>query len=489
MSRPSTIAAVLVLALAAPAAAAVFVCHPDPAGTRVLRLHGHVVGYTVHGSTAVITVRQGATCTTVRWSPTATSQTATCASTRQSYVPPKGVRVVRPPAGLDRPDRLAVAATGRSWPLSVRVRPNSLQVAGGLAAYEARGEPGLWVTRLGDGKTAFVAPTKSGRPVLDAAGAFYIDNVFKMAAPDRPVAKFVPTAALATELAHVGVPVRTGGAIRTFSMDGNNIALVVAGQCDRVVFWHVPWRSVLQVSQPAGVTCGALGASRRISQIALGGSRAQWVTTQRGKPVVVAADDVGCQEWVVGRLPARSRVALAADETMLAFTIRGQIADVLGDYRATGLYGAARVDDLAAHGRLTAVLSNGRVSIRDGRALALTSRTPGARSLALRGSTFVTTTLAGRLNVYSAGRLQHSWPLPAGAHQRVDLQYGIAVLTTRSGVFAIDTTNGRSALLASTPTEPQAQIEPIGVGYVYSRGNHGTAAVVPMAAVERALGR
>src|SRR4051812_37036106 len=187
MGRSATFAAVLVLALAAPAVAAMYVCHPDPAGTRVLPLHGHILGYSVRGSTAMIAVRGAGACTTVTWSATGTSRSAACDRLRQSFAIPRSARIVRPRAGVDRPDRLVVAATGRSWPLPVRVRPSTLQVAGDLAGYEARGGHGLWVTRLSDGKTVFVAPVKSGPPVLDSAGAFYVDNVYKMAVPGEPV--------------------------------------------------------------------------------------------------------------------------------------------------------------------------------------------------------------------------------------------------------------------------------------------------------------
>jgi hypothetical protein len=310
-----------------------------------------------------------------------------------------------------------------------------------------------------------------------------------MAPSNQPVAKFVPTFALGSELARVGAPVHTHGAIRAFSMDGTRIALVVAAQCDRVVFWDVPWRSVEQVSQQAGVTCAASGASRHISQIALGGARAQWVTSQHGKPVVVAADDIGCQEWVVGRLPSRTHLALAADGGMLAFTLPGRINDILGTYRASSLYGVTHVHALAADGNLTAVLARERVTIHEARARQMTFRAAHAQSLALRGSTVVTTTASGRLNVYVSGLLRHSWRLPRGTRPGVDLQYGIAVVTTRTGVYAIDTANGRTALLATTPAPPKAQIEPIGVGYIYSVANRGTAQLVPMSAVEEALGR
>src|SRR5256885_10270170 len=104
-------------------------------------------------------------------------------------------------------------------------------------------------------------------------------------------------------------------------MDGSRVALVVssgATGCDRVVVWNIPWRAVEQVSQKAGVTCAASGASRQISQVALGGARAQWTTRQHGRPIVVAADDIGCQEWVISRLaqrPGFSLGAIASDGT------------------------------------------------------------------------------------------------------------------------------------------------------------------------------
>lgn len=489
MGRSTAVVAVLALALAVPAVAAMYVCHPDPAGTRALQLHGRVIGYRVRGSTATIALRDGARCTTMTWSTRGVRHSTACAHVRTALAAPAGVRVVHP-AGVDRPDRLVVSASGRSWPLPVRARPQTLQVAGDLAAYEARGGRGLWVTRLTDGRTTFVGPVKAGVPVLTADGAFYVDNVYKMAPSDRPVAKFVPTYAIQGELSRVGLPVRTGGAIRAFSMDGTRMALVVAGAgCDRVVFWDVPWRSVEQVSQQAGVTCAASGASGRISQIALGGTRAQWVTTQHGKPVVVAADDIGCQEWVVGRLQAPMHLSLAADGTMHAFTLPGRVADILGNYRSSGLYGSEHVQALAADGNLTAALARERVTIHQARLPELSFVARGADSLGLRGRTVVTTTAAGRLNVYRSGRLAHSWRLPAGTRPGVDVQYGIAVVTTRDGVYGIDTANGRTALLASTPTPPRAQIESIGVGYVYSVGNRGTAAVVPMSTVEAVLGR
>jgi hypothetical protein len=243
------------------------------------------------------------------------------------------------------------------------------------------------------------------------------------------------------------------------------------------------------VSQEAGVTCAALGASRHISQVALGGSRAQWVTAQNGRPVIVATDDIACEEWVVGRLHSAGRPALAGDGTMLAFALAGHVTTVLQNYRTADLYPLRGVQALAADGATTAALTRHLVTVHDAGAPERTFSTAGAQSLAVRGSTVATTTSAGRLDVYRAGRLVHSWPLPAGTRPGVDLQFGIAVVATHGAVYAIDIANGRTALLASTPAPASAQIEPVGVGYAYSLGSRGTAAVVPMSAVEAALGR
>ena len=385
----------------------------------------------------------------------------------------------------------------RSWPLPVRVRPHTLQVEGSLAAYSAFGGNGLWVTRLTDGRTTFVAPVRQGdRPRLTRLGVAYIDNVYKHAPSNRPTIKFVPTRSLFQELAHVGNPVYTGGAIRSLSMDGTRVALAVSGKsagCDRVVFWDIPWRSVEQVSQQAGVTCAASGASRRISQIALGGARAQWITRQNGRSIVVAADDVGCQEWVIQRLPQRPGFSLggiAADGATLAFALTGRVHSsvgmVTGTYRTRDLYGATgTIRSLSANAAHTAVLwSNGRIDVRalHGRLLESFSA-PTAVSLALRGNVVVTPTRSGRLDVYTAGRRVHSWPLPVGARDSVDLQYGVAVMTAGNGVYAVNIATGRIAELARTPSTPIAQIGSVGVAYAYGP----VAQLIPMSRVEAVM--
>jgi hypothetical protein len=159
---------------------------------------------------------------------------------------PIALRVERPALGVDAPDRLLVVnARGRtvhSWPLPVRVRRYTLQAAGSLAAYSALGGNGLWVTRLSDGRTTFVAPDRSGdRPRLDSRGVAYEAALSKDAPSDRAVLKFVPTAALEQELAQVRRPISTSGPIRSISMDGTRVALAVGGPssgCDSVLLEH-----------------------------------------------------------------------------------------------------------------------------------------------------------------------------------------------------------------------------------------------------------
>jgi hypothetical protein len=377
------------------------------------------------------------------------------------------------------------------------VRPHTLQVAGSLAAYSAFGGNGLWVTRLTDGRTTFVAPVRAGdRPLLTRQGVAYVDNVYKRAPADRPTVKFVPTSGLVDELARVGAPVHAGGVIRSFSMDGSRVALAVSGGqagCDRVVFWNIPWRSVEQVSQNAGVTCAAAGASGRITRVALGGARAQWVTQQHGRQLVVAADDIGCQEWVISRLsqrPGLSLGGLAADGTTLAFALTGRthssVGGVTGGYRSQDLYRVTgTIRALSADGMHTAVLwSTGRIEVRNRNGTLLQAFTvPGAASLALRGNVVAATTRAGRLAVYASGKRVNSWPLPAGARHAVDLQYGLAVLTTGNGVYGLNLADGRTVELAATPSAPRAQIESAGVVYAYD----SVAQFIPMSRVEAAL--
>jgi hypothetical protein len=389
----------------------------------------------------------------------------------------------------------------------VHVRPRTLQVSGPLAAFVVRGRSGLWVTELASGRATFVGPLRSeDHPLLDAKGIAYLDNVYKRRPADRPLLKFVPTHALQHELARVGRPLHTQGSIRAFSVGGTRVALVVAGgagRCDRVVFWDIPWRSADQVSEDAGPTCGGPSTSGRVSDVVLGGARAEWITLHRGRPMVVAADDIGCQEWVIQRLSDRgeriSLAGVAADGPTLAFALVNRsatspvsdIGRVTGRYRSQQIFRVpSAVHALSADdGRIAVLAANGMISVRTENGVPLRSFVArGASSLALSGSALAVTSHDGRLHVYSmsTGRQLHSWKL-ARAASHVDLQYGIAVVTASRSVYAIDVNTGRTALLARTPVRVRAQIEPMGVVYAYSVNGRGTAKFVPMSRVETAV--
>jgi hypothetical protein len=507
--------------LAAPAIAA-YVCHPDPAGTRSLSLKGRVLAYSLRGSTLHIALESRAGCNVLAWH-VGDGRVApigrACASVAVGHrSEPTRVKIVT--GSVDTPDRIEVHGPGgrvaRSWPLAVRARLGTLQVAGGLAAFLVRGRPGLWVVRLSDGRATFVAPvTRGDTPRLAAAGVAYQDDVYKRRPADRPLLKFVPTHGVERELAQVVRPLHTGGPIRSISADGTRVALAVGGaRCDRVVFWDIAWRSAEQVSEKRGPTCGTLGSSSpisrnvsagaraesgRISTVVLAGARAEWVTLHRGRPMLVAADDIGCVEWVVRRLSdlpsAWSFAALAGNGPTLAYALRSgssrsQVARVGGDYRARFLFDVrGRVRAVAADGWRTAVLiRDGTIAVRryGGRTYRLL-QAPGATAIALRGNRLVATT-RDSLDVYSvpAARLVHRWPLPRGAG-KVDVQYGTAVVTAGRSVYAIDTATGRTTRLALAPAAVQAQIEPIGVVYAYSSGGRGTAVLVPMSRVEQSV--
>jgi hypothetical protein len=515
MRRLSTRLAVALVALGFAAPAIAYVCHPDPAGTRSLALHGRIVGYSLHRDVLTIGLASQGVCRVVTWDTAHARVMRSGASCRsisglRRVVAATGVRL-RSAGTVDRADRIEVLSGAghvrRSWPLPVRAQAGTLQVAGGLVAFVRRDGSGLWVTRLKDGRTTFVGPVHAGdRPLLDRNGAAYHDDVYKHRPLDRPLLKFVPTRSIDVELARVGRPLYTSGPIRSFSVDGTRVALVVAGgagSCDRVVFWDIPWRSAEQVSAGSGPTCAALGASGRISTVALGGARAQWVTVDRGRPMLVAADDIRCQEWVIRRLSDLKHgvdlAGIAADGSTLAYALvtrsrhstSSQVGLVTPGYRGHDIF---RVGDTvramsAYDGRVAVLAADGSVRVRTESSVAVRSLVArGATTVALSATEIAVTTSDDRLDIYSVanGRLLHRWILPRGA-THVDLQYGIAVVTAGNAVYAVNTATGRTRRVAVTPLAVRAQIEPIGIVYAYSTRTRGAAKVIPMSRVESVL--
>jgi hypothetical protein len=494
------------LLLAAPAVA--YVCHPDPAGTRSLSVGGHVVAYRLQGTTVTLAVRAQNGCRVLVWRASAArheASSAACGSVRADRSSSAQARLVA--GSADRPDRLQVIApdghVAHSWPLPVRAHPGTLLVSRGLAAFRARS--GLWATGLESGRTTMVAPVRLGdHPLLNAHGILYQDNTLKNARPDRTLLKFVPARAVQRELAQTGRAFRTGGPVRALSVDGTQAAFAVGGAngCDRVMFWSIAWRSVFQVSQKAGPTCSPGSGSGRISALALAGNRAEWVTTHRGRAMLVAADGVGCQEWVIRRLselgPRTALGALAGDGETLAFSVVDRsaarpattVGRVTGPYRARDLArlpGAVRAVS-ADRWQLGALTLDGTISLNRSGGFRRQLHVPGATSFAVRRNLVVATTRQGRLEVFRLpdGRPLHSWAIPAGA-SHVDVQYGIAVLRAGGSVYAVDLATGRTARLTTARGLVGAQIEPVGVVYATSTAKRGLVGLIPMSRVETAV--
>lgn len=481
----------------------------DVPGTLALSLHGRVVAYRLRGNTVAVAVRSSNRCTTFAWRvawPTVVRTRASCqtVASARSASAAMGARLIA--SSLQEPARLDVLGSSgqlvHAWPLPVHVRPGSLQVAGGLATFITRDGAGLWVARLRDGRVAFVAPIASrDHPLLGARGIAYHDDLYKRAPAGRPVLKFVPMRGLRRVLARVGRPLHTGGPIRSLSVDGARVALVVGGgsrSCDRIVFWNIAWRSAAQVSQQSGPTCSTSHSKTRISNVVLGGARAQWVATYRGRPMLVAADAIDCQEWVIRRLsdlrPRISLAGMAANGSTIVYALDNgagsRVGRVTGRYRGQDIFSLRLpVRQVATADERIAVLgTDGTIEVRTaGGRLLRRVESPGANSLALDGG-LLATTAHGRIDIYrvASGRLLRSWPLPAGSGH-VDLQYRLAVVTAGRSVYVLDVMSGSRTRIAVAPVSPVAQIAAVGVVYSYSLGAHGIAKVVPIRALERAL--
>jgi hypothetical protein len=143
-------------------------------------------------------------------------------------------------------------------------------------------------------------------------------------------------------------------------------------------------------------------------------------------------------------------------------------------------------------GGVIAVLwSDGTVSVRTGRAAPTRTIAVGAaRAIALHAQQLVSLTERGTLDVHDvvSGRRIASWPAPAGARPRLDVHFGVAVLTSGREVQIVSLANGRTVVAARAPAPAIAAIEAPGIAYA-SRGSRGSVRFVPFSRIERLLGR
>jgi hypothetical protein len=485
-------AAAAALVVALPAGAA-YVCHPDPAGTRTLTLPGRVAAYSLQGNRVQVVYRAAGGCLSRSWTVSgraSSPQAAACASAvaPATEVVAKG-RTVRLVAGA--PDRLHVRVGGRlvhDWPLPERMA--TLDVDGGIALLGTAGH-GTYAVRLSDGRAALVALTRRGdTPQIERAGIVFQDNLYKKHAHlSRTILKFVPRAAVERALARAGRPLHVGGVVRDLAMDGPRVALAVDGaECDRVVFWNVPWSYVSRITEEEETTCESTRGGASPTAVSIGNLRASWVISSPAGARVLAASSIDCVERLVSR---GSAPLLGGDGALLAYSAGAQVGTVDARMRgrALRLRAQAPVALAADGGRLALLRADGVVEIRSdaGRVHAQIATRP-AQEVALQGDRLVVLTRAGTLDVYDAagGVVLRRVRVPAGA-RGVDVHFGYAVVAAGRSVVAVELATGRTAVLAHAPAPVQARIEAPGVAYAFSTGRRGEVRFVPMAAIEAAF--
>jgi hypothetical protein len=508
-------AAVCLFATAGLAAAAgdALRCHPDLPGTRSLTVNGNVTGYAFASGRVVVHWARTPTCAgTATWNyvadrraTAATACTGTpgrmTAGVTGRLTAAQGNRVVRvalAPASVDKPDRLVVLdrATNRrlaSWPLFER--PARVALYGGIAILSSAHRHGLYALRLSDGRIAMLGIARAAdRPLIGSAGVLYQDDLdlaMHRSAPNRVTLKLLPLAAVRRQLALAGRQIGTSR-ITAMSMDGKRVAFAVhdpLGQCDKVLFWSIPWHFTARLTQRVGPTCLPTHAAGGITNVAIAGDRAVWTTRYSGRTRVLAASIINCVEWVIARPAAgRQRVTgLAGDGGVLAFALNRSVGVVPGGWRSNDI---TRTNDTltaisADSGRVAELHADGTVAV-----VSRGGRSEGhfyvgkARAIALRRGTLAALR-RGSLDVYdtASGRLVHSWKVPAGARS-VDLQYGIALLAAGRDVIAVNVTTGRTARLFHAPGRVAAQIEAPGAAVQFNVGDRGFLRFIPMSAIE-----
>jgi hypothetical protein len=377
------------------------------------------------------------------------------------------------------------------------IKPQTVAESGGVAVISARGQ-GVYAVRLSDGLFGFLGPDGGGfAPRFDAqGGVLFHDGESKLALRQgRTVVEHLTRAAVAATIARTARPLVTGGPIRSLSMDGPRVAVAVgdtSGRCDRVLYWNVAWNPAQRVSAPSGPTCLVRPQGVEIPSVAIGGFRAEWLVTQNGASRLIAGSPL-CQEWVLGRYGSTGAVsAMAGDGATLAFAATSSghttVFVVNGKYRPVAIASGRGGPSLAADGSHVAILwPNGRLELRSrsGVLRGAWRAQPGA-AIALQGHELVALG-SGRLAVYEASRLAHTWSVPRAA-RGIDVQDGVAAFAVGSRAVVLDTRTGRTATVGRGPTVlAGVQIEGLGLAYAWSAGPRGTARFLTARQIELAL--
>jgi hypothetical protein len=499
--------ATLGLASAASAAGA-YVCHPDPAGTRTMTVNGEVARYAMHGSRVTVLSNGASGCRRIVWNVlgrTSLEAADSCSSGAAAKVAAQGqTRVALREGTADEPDRIDVRVPGRtrSWPLPERAF--SLDVDGQTAVLSTLRSREIYAVDLRTGRSAIVGLSRRlDTPQIERTGVVFRDNLDKENRNDaKTLMKFVPRAYVAKALASVGTPLRFRGHLVDLAMDGSRVALAAQhwrNQCDAVLYWNITWRYSVPITEDDEHTCEWSRSGGSIQSISLAGLRAAWTMRVGTQQRLLAASSVDCFERIVATARAKTGervIAASGDDRVLAYSVVRGGASVLGRVgvrmRAQTLVkgGGAPISLSADGGRIAVLRSGGELEIRDGDGALVRSLTaPGGRAVALRaGRVAVLTRNALDLFDVETGVRLHSWPVPRRTYPRLDMQYGIAVVTTGQRVVAISLSTGRRFVAATIPDLVGAQIEAPGIAYAYNSGRYASVEYVPFARLERALG-
>jgi hypothetical protein len=194
--------------------------------------------------------------------------------------------------------------------------------------------------------------------------------------------------------------------------------------------------------------------------------------------------------------------SVAGDGQTLAFAVARHERELRGTAEVAVISGAFRPIDIASRraspeqlavdgSRVAVSWDDGVAEVRGVRGHLLSRLNVGrADGLALSGHVLVVLR-SGQLEAYSLrtrGRLG-SWSVRRGLHS-LDMHYGVALMHSDHAVYVLDLKTGRRAVLAETASViVGAHIEAPGIAYAYNANGKGIARFVPIAAVERALGR
>ena len=488
-----------------------YVAHPDPEGTRTLRVKGVVESYELRDGRVTLVAREGGdTCRRIVWTLGDRQESKPIACSR-SAAPELSARSGRTnvelsPGASDSPDRLVVNGPNgtRSWPLPERAF--HVDVDGGAAIFSTRTSREVYAVDLASGRTALVGLTRrQDVPRLDRSGLLFRDNVFKrLENGAATLMKFIPRSHVDSATRTVGRPLRVDGEIADLAMDGARVALAVRGwhgECDAVLYWNITWRYAIPITEEEERTCTWSRQGGSIESVSIAGLRAAWVMRVGTEERLISASSVDCFERrvVTARTSAGERVVgHSGDANLLAYLVATTNGNVFGK-----LDGRMRARPLAsdeveprvasADGDQVAVLrTDGTVQVRTKHGAVANEVAVGpARAIALRGPLLVVLTPTSTVDVYDTRTRERvsTWPVPDNVRARIDAHFGVAVLTGPRAVYALSLASGRLAIVALPRAGAVAAIEAPGIAYARpSTGGTAMIEYVPFARIERLLG-